>query len=230
MRETIRKELFALADADYKKFTCPLVPNLAPERIIGVRTPALRALAVRIDKSGGSESFLELLPHYYQEENNLHGMLIERIADYSACVARLDAFLPFVDNWATCDLIRPRCFKKHRQDLIGDIRRWIGAEHCYTIRFGLEMLMTHFLDGDFKAEYLALAASVESEEYYVNMMLAWFFATALSKQWESTLPYLEEKRLGPWVHNKTIRKAIESYRISPEQKAYLRGLSVKKEA
>lgn len=230
MRETIRKELFALADADYKRFTCPLVPNLAPERIIGVRTPALRALAVRIDKSGGSESFLELLPHYYQEENNLHGMLIERIADYSACVARLDAFLPFVDNWATCDLIRPRCFKKHRQDLIGDIRRWIGAEHCYTIRFGLEMLMTHFLDGDFKREYLALAASVESEEYYVNMMLAWFFATALSKQWDCTLPYLEEKRLGPWVHNKTIRKAIESYRISPEQKAYLRGLSVKKEA
>ena len=227
MRYTIRKELFSLADEEYKAFTCPLVPNVPPERVIGVRTPALRALAVRIDKSGSREAYLDLLPHYYQEENNLHGMLIERIGDYPVCIARLDEFLPHVDNWATCDLIRPRCFKNHRAELIGDIRRWINAGDCYIVRFGLEMLMTHFLDGDFKPEYLSLVASVISDEYYINMMVAWYFATALAKQWDSAVIFLEEKRLPLWTHNKTIRKAIESCRISPEKKEYLRGLTLK---
>lgn len=229
MTDNIRKELFSLADEDYKAFNCPLIPNVERERIIGVRTPDLRALAAKIYKNGGAEDWFALLPHQYHEENNLHAMLIERIGDYPRCIARLDEFLPHVDNWATCDIMRPRCFKRHRAELFGDIRRWTGSEHCYTIRFGLEMLMTHFLDEDFCPEYLALAASVQSEEYYVNMMQAWYFATALAKQWDEAIDYLRERRLSIWVHNKTIRKAIESYRISPEQKAFLRTLSIKRE-
>lgn len=224
MRKEILARLFELADDEYKRFNCPLIPTVDESRVIGVRTPALRALAAEVSKKGESGTYFALAPHYYYEENNLHGMLIERIRDYDDCVSRLDAFLPQVDNWATCDLIRPRCFAKNRARLIGDIRRWMESDHCYTVRFGLEMLMTHFLDEDFKAEYLELAASIKSEEYYVNMMVAWYFATALAKQWESTIVYITHDKLPLWVHNKSIQKAVESRRISEERKAYLRTL------
>jgi len=221
----IRKDLSHLQDLKYKDFHCRLIPTVDPETVIGVRAPALKAYAKSLYNTDVS-AFLDDLPHKYYDENNLHGLLVMNIRDYHECIAALDSFLPFVDNWATCDLLRPVSFKKHRTELLEEIKRWLASEHTYTIRFGLEMLMTHFLDEDFKPEYLDWAASIKSKEYYVNMMLAWYFATALAKQWDAAIGYIENRRLSPWVHNKSIQKAIESYRISDDQKACLRTLKI----
>lgn len=216
----------ALADEKYRAFHSKLIPSVDPDTIIGVRTPALKAYA-RSLKNCDVCAFLSDLPHKYYDENNLHGLLVMGIKDYDECVAALEKFLPFVDNWATCDLLRPVSFKKHRLELIERIKVWLDSEHTYTKRFGMEMLMLHFLDEDFKPVYLDWLAEIRSDEYYVNMMLAWFYATALAKQWGVTVPYIENRRLDTWVHNKTIQKAIESYRVTDEQKAYLRTLRIK---
>ena len=222
--QVLREKLFELEDKDYAEFQRKLIPNVAPETIIGVRTPELRKLAKEAAKLTGTEEYMKVLPHDYFEEYNLHGFLIEGIKDYDRCVEELNAFLPFVDNWATCDLVSPKVFKKHLPELLGQLQIWMASKRPYTIRFGMEALMRHFLDDYFRPEYLGLAAAIRSEEYYVNMMTAWFFATALAKQYEATIPYIEEQRLDEWTHNKAIQKAIESYRVSDEQKAYLRTL------
>ncbi len=224
---SIQSRLFALQDPEYKDFHCKLMPTVAPEQVIGVRTPELRKLAKELFKEPKTAEFLKILPHSYYDENNLHGFVVEQIKDYGAAVAAIDAFLPYVDNWATCDLMSPKVFKKHRQELLREIQRWMASDHTYTIRFGIEMLMTHFLDEDFTPEYPAWVADIRSEEYYVNMMIAWYFATALAKQWDTVIPYIQQNRLDKWVHNKAIQKAVESYRITDEQKVYLRTLRVK---
>ena len=218
----IRARLFEMQDVQYREFTAKLIPTVSPERIIGVRTPDLRKYAAELSRTEDAAVFMAALPHRYHEENTLHGFLIERIADYDACVAALDAFLPYVDTWATCDSIRPRCFKRNLSRLIGEIRRWMASEQTYTIRFGVEMLMCFYLDGAFDPVYLDWVADLRSEEYYVNMMIAWFFATALAKQWDAALPVIEARRLDPWVHNKAIQKAVESYRIPADRKNLLR--------
>ena len=223
----IRQGLFALKDEKYREFHKKLIPTVDENTVIGIRTPALRKYAKEVSGTPGAEVFMQILPHEYYEENNLHGMLIETMKDYDECIAYLDEFLPYVDNWATCDLISPKVFKKHKDELLVKIKEWMASDRVYTIRFGMEMLMTHFLDEDFKPEYLGMAANVHSEEYYVNMMIAWFFATALAKQYEASLPYIENRRMERWTHNKTIQKAIESYRITDEQKQYLRSLKIK---
>ena len=197
------------------------------EKVIGVRTPQVRALAKELAGSEEAERFMKELPHEYMEENGLHGLLIERIKDYDQCVAALNVFFPYVDNWATCDVMSPKVLGKHKGELIEQIKLWLQSDWCYTVRFGMEMLMRWFLDEDFEPQYLELAAGPRSEEYYINMMQAWFFATALAKQYDAALPYLTEKRLSPWVHNKTIQKAVESYRITDEQKAFLKTLKIK---
>ena len=223
----IRARLFAMQDAKYRDFTAKLTPTVPPERIIGVRTPELRKYAVELSKTEDAAAFMATLPHLYQEENNLHAFLIERIADYDACVAALDAFLPYVDNWATCDSMSPKCLKKQLPRLTGEIRRWMASDRVYTVRFGMGMLMRHFLDDAFDPAYLDWVAALRSEEYYINMMIAWFFATALAKQWDATLPYIMSRRLEPWVHNKAIQKAIESYRIPEDRKIWLRAQKIR---
>ena len=223
----IRVRLFAMQDAKYRDFTAKLTPTVPPERIIGVRTPELRKYAVELSKTEDAAAFMAMLPHLYQEENNLHAFLIERIADYDACVAALDAFLPYVDNWATCDSMSPKCLKKQLPRLTGEIRRWMASDWVYTVRFGMGMLMRHFLDDAFDPAYLDWVAALRSEEYYINMMIAWFFATALAKQWDATLPFIVNCRLEPWVHNKAIQKAIESYRIPEDRKILLRAQKIR---
>ena len=223
----IRAHLFAMQDAKYRDFTAKLTPTVPPERIIGVRTPELRRYAVELSKTEDAAAFMAALPHLYQEENNLHAFLIERIADYDACVAALDAFLPYVDNWATCDSMSPKCLKKQLPRLIGEIRRWMASDRVYTVRFGMGMLMRHFLDDAFDPAYLDWVAALRSEEYYINMMIAWFFATALAKQWDATLPFIVNCRLEPWVHNKAIQKAVESYRIPEDRKIWLRAQKIR---
>lgn len=225
MTEIIRAQLYDLQDIKYKDFHCKLIPTVDPDRVIGVRAPAMKALAKELAKTDVSD-FLRDLPHKYYDENNLHGLLVMNIPDYEDSLAEINKFLPFVDNWATCDLLRPLSFIKHRGELIEEIKIWLKSEHTYTKRFGMEMLMLHFLDEDFKPDYLEWLAEIRSHEYYVNMMLAWFYATALAKQYEATIPYIENHRLDKWVHNKTIRKAIESFRVMDEQKAYLRTLKI----
>lgn len=227
IKSTVQAQLLAMQDLPYKAFQCKLMPTVEPKTVIGIRTPALRKFARAYGKTSEAAQFLRSLPHRYYEENNLHGLLIGQMQDFSQAVEALDAFLPYVDNWATCDLIRPKVFGTHPPALLPKLRQWIGSGQIYTVRFGLEMLMVYYLDEAFDPAYLELAASVRSEEYYVNMMIAWFFATALAKQYDATLPYLQERRLDPWTHNKTIQKAIESYRIQDAQKAYLRTLRQK---
>ena len=224
---SIRETLFSLRDEKFAAFQARLIPNVAPERIIGVRTPALRKLAKTLRGSGEAEEFLKALPHEFFEENNLHAFLLCEMKDFEACVQAVEDFLPYVDNWATCDQMSPGVFRKNKQALLPPIRRWIASEQCYTRRFGIGMLMSHFLDEDFREEYLSLVSDIRSEEYYVNMMIAWYFATALAKQYEAALPYLENRRLAPWVHNKAIQKAVESFRVSDEHKNYLRTLKIR---
>ncbi|MBQ4476765.1 MAG: DNA alkylation repair protein [Bacteroidales bacterium] len=202
------------------------MPGINIERIIGIRTPQLRKLAKDFAKDAEIDDFLSSLPHKYYDENNLHGFIIAEMKDYDRTIAEIDRLLPYIDNWATCDLIRPKLFSKNHDKLIKDIRRWMKSSKTYTIRFGIEMLMTHFLDDDFRSEYLEWVASITNDECYVKMMVAWYFATALAKQYDATLPIIEQKRLASWTHNKTIQKAIESYRITDEQKEYLKGLKI----
>lgn len=225
----IQKQLFELQDKEYAAFQAKLTPGVPLDSFIGVRVPLARKLAKEIFKDPTHKAFLEELPHKYYDENMLHGLLISQMKDYDECIKATDKFLPFVDNWAVCDIMSPKVFAKHKTELKEKIREWSASSHTYTCRFGLEMLMSHFLDADFKPEYLEIPASARSEEYYVKMMVAWFFATALAKQWDATIPYLQNKVLAPWTHNKTIQKAIESYRITAEQKEYLRTLKVKSE-
>lgn len=220
----VTEKLFELQDLEYQAFHSRLMPTINPDVIIGVRTPVLRRFTRDFEKTGYVKDFLAELPHTYYEENNLHGFLLERIQDFDECVREVDRFLPYVDNWATCDLMRPKVFKKHTEELVPHIRRWIAGDEPFTIRFGIEMLMTFYLDEEFKEEYLELVAAVTHEHYYVKMMVAWYFATALAKQHDDALPYLERGVLEPWTHNKTIQKAIESYRVDAETKAYIRTL------
>lgn len=219
--------LFALQDLGYRDFHSKLMPTVDPATVIGVRTPALRALSKEIAGSPEAERFLAELPHHYYEENNLHGMLIEQMSDFDACITALDAFLPYVDNWATCDMKPPKVFKKHLPELLPHIKRWMASDYAYTVRFGVGMLMKHYLDSAFSPEYPEWVAALRWNEYYVKMMVAWYFATALAKQWDAALPYLTSRRLDRWVHNKTIQKAVESYRISEERKALLKALRIK---
>lgn len=225
--QAIVDRLFEMQDIKYRDFQCKLIPGIDVETVIGVRTPQLRAYAKELFKAGEYKEFLNELPHKYYDENNLHGFILCLIKDYDEALAELERFLPYVDNWATCDLMRPNAFDKNRDRLIEDIRRWMASDEVYTIRFGEEMLMTFFLDDDFEVEYLDWVATIRSEEYYVNMMTAWFFATALAKQYDATLPYIEGMRLDKWTHNKAIQKARESYRVSDDQKAYLKTLKIK---
>lgn len=220
----IKEQLFALQDKDYALFQVKLTPGITIDQVIGVRVPEARKLAKAYMKEPEHEAFLQDLPHQYYDENILHSLLVSEIKDYDECIREVERFLPYVDNWAVCDIMGPKVFKKHKEELLGKIREWVVSPEPYTCRFGMEMLMTHFLDEDFQAEYLEMPAGVVSEEYYVNMMIAWFFATALAKQWDATIPYIESGRLGKWVHNKTIQKARESYRITAEQKEYLKTL------
>ena len=224
----VQKRLFEMQDAEYRDFHAKLVPTMEKTKFIGIRTPMLRKFAKKFGKTEESEIFLQVLPHQYYEENNLHGLLIEQVRDYDKCLEELERFLPFIDNWATCDLLALHMMKKHRDVFIREVFRWIESDQPYTIRFGISMLMRHYLDEEFKTEYPEKVAAIRSEEYYVNMMRAWYFATALAKQYENVLPFLEKRQMDVWTHNKTIQKAIESYRITSEQKEYLRTLRIKK--
>ena len=219
------ERLFSLRDEKYAAFQRPLLPNLAPESIIGVRTPALRLLAKELRGSAEAEAFLAALPHRYFEENQLHAFLVAQERDYRRCIERLERFLPFVDNWATCDQLSPRVLGRHRAELLPEVRRWMASGHEYTCRFGIGMLMRYFLEPDaFSEEYLRWVAAIDREEYYVRMMQAWFFATALAKQWSAAEPYMHDGRLPDWVRRKAIQKALESFRIPAEHKAHLRSL------
>ena len=222
-KEQLQKELFALQDLKYRDFHSKLLPGVDKKTIIGIRTPVLRKFSKEYAEREEAGKFLQDLPHQYYEENNLHMMVITGIKDYDKCLEEIKKFVPYINNWATCDLPLPKCFGKHKQELLPQVRKWIASDQTYTIRYGLGILMGLYLDEDFRPEYLELAASVRSEEYYVNMMMAWYFATALAKQWEATVPYIEQRKLPQWVHRKTIQKAVESYRITPEQKTYLKS-------
>lgn len=220
----LQKQLFELQDLKYRDFHSKLMPETDKETVIGIRTPVLRKFAKEFAGTSEAEAFLRQLPHRYYEENNLHMMLITGIKDYEKCMEEIQRFLPCIDNWATCDYPAPKCFARHKDQVLEEAKRWISSGETYVIRYGIGMLMRLFLDEDFSSEYLEMAAAVQSQEYYVNMMIAWYFATALAKQWDATVPYIEHHKLPDWVHRKTIQKAVESYRITPEQKDYLKTL------
>ncbi len=219
----IQQLLFELQDMAYRDFHSRLMPDIDKETVIGIRVPVLRKYAKSIAGTELAEKFIKELPHRYYEENNLHMMLITRIKDYEECLSEIERFLPYIDNWATCDFPAPKCFENHKEDLLPVIKRWIASSETYTIRYGIGMLMRLYLDEDFDPEYVRIVAEVKSDEYYVNMMIAWYMATALAKQWDAVIPYIEEHRMPDWVHRKTIQKAVESYRIADEQKKYLKG-------
>lgn len=216
-----------MQDEAYAAFQAKLTPGIPADSFIGVRVPLLRAFAKEYAKDSACKEFLAQLPHRYYDENILHGMLISQMKDYEECVEATERFLPFVDNWAVCDTMSPKVFGKNKARLIEKIREWSASSHTYTCRFGLEMLMKFYLDADFREEYLEIVAAARSEEYYVKMMVAWFFATALAKQWDASVTYIMERKLAPWTHNKAIQKARESFRITQEQKEYLNALKVK---
>lgn len=219
----LTKRLFSLADEGYRQFQMPLLPTVPAERVIGVRTPVLRKLARELAGTAEADAFLQALPHTYYEENNLHAFLVEQIKDYDACIAAIDAFLPYVDNWSTCDGWSPKVLKKHPEELLCKTREWMTSDHPYTVRFGIGMLQRYFLDDRFAPVYLEWVAAVDREEYYVRMMVAWYFATALAKQYEAVVPYIQQHRLPVWTHNKTIQKALESYRVTAEHKEQLKA-------
>ena len=228
MIDEIRKELNCLQDPAYRDFQMKLIPTVKPGTVIGIRTPELRKLAKQFGSSEETGVFLNDLPHMYFEENQLHAFIISGMRDYAECMDALNWFLPYVDNWATCDQMSPRIFRKHRPELLQETRKWIRSAETYTIRFGIGMLMEHYLDEDFDTAYPEMVASVRSEEYYVNMMIAWYFATALAKQYTAVLPYIENHCLDDRTHNKAIQKALESYRINAERKAYLKTLRIRR--
>ena len=219
----VEEELFKLQDKKYRDFQIKLIPTVKAESIIGVRTPLLRDYAKKLVKDNNYELFLNDLPHKYFDENQLHAFIISLIKDYDEAITYINDFLKYVDNWATCDQMSPKVFNKYHEKLLIDVKKWLKSKHTYTIRFGIGMLMQHFLDKDFKTDYLELVSKIKSGEYYVNMMIAWFYATALAKQYDSTIKYIEDNKLDIWVHNKTIQKALESYLITYKQKEYLKS-------
>ena len=223
----LQERLFAMQDKQYAAFQAKLTPGVPMESFIGIRVPVLRKFAKEFTKETECEDFLHQLPHEYYDENMLHGLLISEVKDYEECIRLTNDFLPFMDNWAVCDNMSPKVFAKNKEDLLTNIKTWSKSSHVYTCRFGIVTLMSHYMDKDFKPEYLEIPASIKSDEYYLKMAVAWFFATALAKQWDVTVPYIEQRRLTPWTHNKTIQKAIESYRITPGQKDYLRTMKIK---
>lgn len=223
----IQAKLFEMQDLKYRDFHSALMPTVDRELLIGVRTPLLRSYAKELIKSGNADDFISNLPHRYYEENNLHSIILCSMKDYERIITEIEKFLPYIDNWATCDITSPKVFKNHTDKLLEHIPRWIGSTHTYTIRFGIKMLMDFYLDDTFHTEYLNTVASIKSDEYYVRMMIAWYFATALAKQWSYALPYIENKIMDKWVHNKAIQKAVESYRITCQQKEYLKTLRIK---
>jgi len=225
--DEIRSELMSLRDDGYRDMQCRILPTVDPGTIIGVRTPDLRRLAKQVAKREDVDQFLQILPHSYFDENQLHAFILSEIRDYRICVDSVSRFLPYIDNWATCDQLSPKVFGRHKAELLPRIREWIADGRTYTVRFGVGMLMQHYLDEAFDPAYPSLVAQIRSDEYYVRMMVAWYFATALAKQYDAVIPFLEQKKLEPWTHNKTIQKAVESYRITAEQKDYLRSLKVK---
>lgn len=210
-----------MGEEEYREFSSKLMPTVEKSRVIGIRTPLLRKFAKNLENY---EDFLEELPHKYYEENNLHAFLIEKEKNFERCIEKLNAFLPYVDNWATCDSLKPKVLKKEPKKLLIHIKRWLISKDVYAVRYAVNLLMSFYLDENFEREYLMMVADVKSEEYYINMMRAWYFATALAKQYEETLPFIEKKKLDKWTHNKTIQKTIESLRITKEQKEYLKVL------
>lgn len=219
--DNIKHTLLSMAEPSYRDFSASLMPTVDKNRVLGVRIPLLRKYAKSLEDYGG---FLRELPHEYFEEDNLHAFLIEREKDFDTCIALLDAFLPYIDNWATCDSLKPKALAKEPEKLLIHIKRWLRSDKTYTVRFAVNLLMSFYLGDDFCDEYARLVADIRSDEYYVNMVCAWYFATALAKQYESIVPYLERCELDEWTHRKTIQKAVESYRITKEQKTYLRSL------
>ncbi len=223
----IRNKLFELKDSGYKDFNCKLIPTVNIRTVIGIRVPILRRYAKEIKNSDMAKDFLKALPHRYFEENNLHAFLIAEINGYDECIKKVNEFLPYIDNWATCDSFKPKCFNKNKDKLILEIKNWLVSPLEYTVRFGILMLLTYFLDGDFKREHLDMVCAVKQGKYYIDMMVSWYFATAIAKQYESSVKYLEETRLSKFVHNKTIQKAVESFRVTKEKKDYLKTLKIK---
>ena len=220
----LREQLYSLKDEQYKSFQSKLIPSINPDTIIGVRTPQLKKIAAVMVKEGKYQEFLQELPHAYFEENQIHGFLIAGIKDMEECVKELNRFLPYVNNWATCDQLTPKIFKTHKEELLKEIPLWFEAKEEYTVRFGIKMMMDHFLEKDFSLKYPQIISKIQRQEYYIRMMVAWYFATALAKQYEQILPFFTEGRLEPWIHKKALQKAVESQRISPEQKEYLKTL------
>ncbi len=227
INKEILAELYANQDLKYKDFQSKLTPDLSPDDFIGVRTPALKKLAKEFAKREDVGEFLDSLPHKYFDENQLHAFILSEMKDYDRCVACLEEFLPYVNNWATCDQMSPKVFKKNTADLLKHINKWIDSDKVYTVRYGIVSYMRYYLDGEFKPEYLEAVAGIKSDEYYINMAIARYFATALAKQYEATVKYIEGRVLEPWTRNKAIQKAIESYRVSDEHKKYLRSLKIK---
>lgn len=220
----VREKLFALQDGQYRDFHSALMPTVDKEKIIGVRVPELRKLAKELYKNGAGDEYIKNLPHAYYEEDNIHAFIVEQIKDFDVCMSETERFLPFIDNWATCDMFSPKVFAKHTDIIYNKSLEWILSDKTYMIRYGIGMLMRYFLDDKFNKDILKIVASVKSDEYYVNMMIAWFFATALAKQYGSTVEYVENGKLDTWVHNKIIQKAVESNRIDAETKKYLKTL------
>ncbi|MBQ2420765.1 MAG: DNA alkylation repair protein [Clostridia bacterium] len=227
MDKKLINRLFEIQDLKYRDFSHSLMPTVDKEKVIGVRAPALRKLAKELSKDERSKNFMSSLPHVYYEENNLHAFLIEQIKDFDTAISEIDRFLPYVDNWATCDCMSPKAFKKDLDRLLTKIDQWLSSSHTYTVRYGICTLMRYYLDSRFSPDFLKKVAEIRSDEYYVKMMIAWYFATALAKQYDATLPYISEKKLDKWTHNKAIQKAIESYRVTDEHKAYLKTLKIK---
>lgn len=226
--DDIREDLFANQDVKYRDFQSKLTPTIEANTAIGVRTPVLRKLAKYYSKRQDVDEFLADLPHKYFDENQLHAFILSEIKDFDECIGKLERFLPFVDNWATCDQMSPKCFKKNHEKLLPYLNKWIKSDDTYTVRFAIVTFMAHFLDEDFDEGYLGLVSDIKSDEYYINMAIAWYFATALAKQYDKTIPYIENKTLDVWTHNKAIQKSIESYRVTAEHKEYLKSLKIKK--
>lgn len=224
---SVAEYLFSVQDLKYRDFNSKLIPNIEKDTVIGVRTPLLRNYAKEMIKNGEASAFLAELPHKYFEENQIHAFIISELKDYNTVISELERFLPYIDNWATCDQLVPKVFKKNTDKLVDMATEWINSDRTYTIRFGIGVFMRYFLDDKFSKEYLYLIANIRSDEYYVNMMIAWYFATAIAKQYSSAVACIEENHLDKWVHNKTIQKACESYRVTDEHKAYLKSLKIK---
>lgn len=221
INDDILKELIGAKDEGYRSFQVKLIPDVPPGTVLGVRTPALRRIAKEVFGSGEREAFLRTLPHRFYEENLIHFFVIAMIGDFDECVRETNAFLPYVDCWPVSDQATPKVFKKNHKELLPYIREWIRSDHVYTARFGIRMLMNEFLGEDFKEEYLSLAASNKGGDYYLKMMIAWFFATALAKRYDETVGFFESRKLDEWIHRKAIQKALESYRVTDAHKAYL---------